>query len=238
MVPVGRPFRRRFHARRVELRQFARARRRRRARSRSPVSSRDFAARNHGQRFSVGREDWDSGPHIRRASAPSARRRKTGIRYMLSHPLSCKTTASVRLSGDHWALRIDHPPPRSVGEVYSVTGSPACPLRRIKLHDIQLAAEIFRRAIGIGDTRAIGRPARVPSSSSLASGRNSLAIPSSLTTIRSSWPRRPVSNRIHRPLGDHCGSAIGRLARIAGSGMAWVSRFGAPPAAATVQMLP
>src|ERR1700677_4620807 len=68
--------------------------------------------------------------------------------------------------------------------------------------------------------------------------RKLVTLPSGLTTRRELPPRRPLSKRIQRPLGDQSGA---RSVEVRGSpdpGGAFVRRLGAPPAADTVQMPP
>src|SRR5579862_5514746 len=86
---------------------------------------------------------------------------------------------------------------------------------------------------------------RVPSGAQLAASssespavRYPLSMPSSLTTIRLSCPRRPVSKRIQRPCGDHCGARSLACRGSPGPAAAFVSRLGVPPATGTTQIPP
>src|SRR5579883_2005672 len=63
-------------------------------------------------------------------------------------------------------------------------------------------------------------------------------MPSSLTTIMLLCPRRPVSNKIQCPFGDHCGWRSDACLGSPGPAAALVKRRGAPPLAETTQMPP
>src|SRR5262245_32063150 len=65
-----------------------------------------------------------------------------------------------------------------------------------------------------------------------------VASPSRLTTARSPLPRRPVSNRTQRPLGDHWGALSAARRGSPVPRVPSVRRTGWPPAEGTLQIAP